>query len=585
MEGSHRLVVGGRPGRRVPPGDVVCALVLVLIVAATFCVAYGRTGVSAWRTPINYRGDSLFLLAYLKAASEGHVLPGASLEVPELNAPFAANWNDHPRTLRAVFALTGLLSRLVGLFAALNLLLLLAHVLAALSMFAVARHFGARREWAALAGLAFGLSHFLFWRSLWHLDLALVWHIPLCVMVVSWAFSTRGIALRSRRFLLAAAVTVIAAVHNPYYALFYVQFLFLAALAQVLRGRRQAALAPLALVAVLGLGFLLDNAGSLAYQLRHGFNQGASRPYGNLERFALKPLELLLAPPGFGLADWWRLVRVHWTGRIYRNEGESTYLGLVGAAGLLWLGGQSLARLLRRPAGRLHPTAGAVAWTMAFSIVGGLNQLAGLVGFDWLRGTNRLSVWILALVLLFLATRRLALSPRVSVLAAAVLAVIVLLDQVPFRGRWEGIVATRVRVEQDRAFVARLEAELPPRSMLFMLPVVDFPEGRRVLGADEYDHLRPFLFSRRLRFSFGSDVGRAREKWQRALEAQPTARMVQELESRGFAGVLVDRVAYPAEAAELIQEFGALGRPVILTSGDYSAIELHPAASVAQKPR
>ena len=54
---------------------------------------------------------------------------------------------------------------MMGLFAALNLLLLLAHVLAALSLYAVARYFGARPEWAFAGGVAFGLGHFLFWRT------------------------------------------------------------------------------------------------------------------------------------------------------------------------------------------------------------------------------------------------------------------------------------------------------------------------------------------------------------------------------------------------------------------------------------
>jgi hypothetical protein len=552
---------------------------LLLLLLGTFCVAYGRTSLAAWTTPIGYRGDSLFLAAYLKAARDGHVFPGASLVVPELNAPFEANWNDHPRTLRAVFLGAGFLSRVTGLFATMNLLLLLAHVLAALSFYAVARYLGARREWAFAGGAAFGLSHFLFWRTLHHLDLALCWHLPLCVLVVTWAFGRRGIPLRSRRFLVAVLVTALAALHNPYYACLYGQFLLFAAAAQAVRGAGRARIvAPLALAAVLIAAFLLDNAGSLAYQWRHGPHPGAARPYGNLERFALKPLELFIPPPGFGLADWGRVARVHWEQRIYRGEGGSPYLGVVGGATLAGLVALSVAGLLRRPAQAPPPAAVAIAWVLLYSILGGVNQILGLVGFLWLRGTNRFSVWILVLVLLFLVTRR---RGRWSLAAATLVVAIVLADQVPLRASAEGLRQTRLAVDGDEAFVKDLESSLPDGAMLFMLPLVEFPEGRPVLGAAEYDHLRPYLFSTRLRFSFGTDKGRLRESWQLETVARPTALMVSDLERYGFAGILLDRRAYPEGGGNYLAELAAAGRPPALAhpAGDYIFVPLRPAAA------
>jgi hypothetical protein len=549
----------------------------VLVTAATWVVAYGRTTRLAWSTPISYEGDALFLLAYLKAAADGHVLPGASLLVPELNAPFGANWNDHPRTLRPVFLFGGLLVRPLGLFATLNLILLAAHVLASLTFFTVARHLRARREWAFAGALAFGLSHFMFWRSIDHLDLALGWHIPLAVLVLSWAFSRRGIPLRSRRLPAAAGVAALAAVHNPYYAAMFAQFLVLAAIAQLVRRPRGPTLAPLALVVVLAVVFLADHAGSLAFQWEHGRNPGASRPYGNLERYSLKPLELLVPPPGFGLGDWGHLARVHWQQRLYRGEGGSPYLGLVGAAGLAGLAALSIVRVLRRPSRVPPPAALAVLWVLGFSMLGGLNQLLGVFGFLWLRGTNRYSVWILALVLLYLATRRVR--PRwLSQAGAGVACVVCVSDQVPMRADRGALVGLRTRVESDRAFVAGLQARLPREAMLFNLPVIEFPEGRPLPGVGEYEQLRPYLHSRGLRWSFGSDKGRPREAWRAAVVAQGTATMVSSLEACGFAGLLVDRRAYPPGADDILEELAALGRPVAASSAsrDFAFVPLHP---------
>jgi hypothetical protein len=562
---------------------VVWATALAALVVAGFCVAYGRTSLEAWRVPVSYHGDALFLTAYLKAARDGHVFPGASLTVPELNAPFEANWNDHPRTLRVVFLGAGLLSRATGLFLAMNLLLLLAHVLAALSLYGVARYFGARREWAFAGGTAFGLSHFLFWRTLDHVDVALAWHIPLCVLVLTWAFGRRGIPLRSRRFAVSALVTVVTAIHNPYYATLFGQFLLFAVAAQAIRkAGRARVVAPLALAGLLAGAFVVDNAGSLVYQLVHGANPAASRPYGNLERFALKPLELFVPPPAFGLAGWGRVMNVHWAGRLYRAEGGSPYLGIVAAGTLVGLVALTVAGLMRRPAQAPHPAALAIAWVLAYSILGGVNQVLGAFGFVWLRGTNRFSIWILVVALLFLVTRRFARRGGRAVLAALVVAIAVA-DQVPLRGGRPEIRRTALLVTGDRAFVTGVEAALPEGAMLFMLPLVEFPEGRAVLGAREYDHLRPYLHARRLRFSFGTDKGRPREAWQLEMVAHGPAQMTAELERYGFAGILLDRRAYPDDARDILDELAAAGRPATIAhaAGDYVLVPLRPASRPA----
>jgi hypothetical protein len=369
---------------------VACAAFLALAISAAFCMAYALTSASAWKVPISYHGDALFLTAYLKAARDGRVVPGASIEVPELNAPYGANWNDHPRTLRPVFLAAGVVARWTGLFAAMNALLLLAHVLSGVVFYAVARHCGARPEWASVGGLAYGLSHFLFWRSLDHVDLALAWHLPVCVLVIAWAFSRRGLPLRSGRFTVAGLTAIVTAFHNPYYACLFALFLLLAVAAQLVRARRRRlAWAPLLVVGLLVATFLADHAGSLAYQWHHGSNPAASRPYGNLERYAMKPIELVLAPPGFGLAQWGRLAGVYWTNRLYRGEGGSPYLGLLGAVALALLAWRSFAALSRRPAQPPPPAALGVAAVIGFSMLGGVNQLLGLFGFLWLRGTNR----------------------------------------------------------------------------------------------------------------------------------------------------------------------------------------------------
>jgi hypothetical protein len=563
----------------------VSAVLLALAVAGIWCLSTGRTSREAWRVPVEYTADAWFTLSLLRAAGDGHVPPFGRIEVPELGAPFAASWNDFIRQHKPQYWLAGQLVRWVGLFPAANLLVLLAAVLAALSFYAVARYFKARPEWAFAGACAFALSPFFFYRSLTHLTLAFDWPIPLAILVVSWAFGRRGLPTGSPRFGLAVLVALVAGFHNVYFAALFTQFLGLACLAQwLVRRARRPALGALALALLLPLTVAADNANLLLQSERQGPAATVRRPYGNLERYALKPLELLLPVGGSGLVPWRAAGPEYARSALVKGELGSVYLGLGGVVALLALAGTSARHALARPRRPVPGAALALAWVFAYSVVGGVNGLIGLTGFVWLRAAERHSAWILALVLLWaaVAVSRLLVGGRaLSVIAAAFALALTLADQLPPRTSASAVRETGSRVASDAAFAKSLEARLPAGSLLFQLPVVDFPEGRPVLGASDYEHLRPYLHTTRLRFSYGSDKGRPREAWQRRVEALEPAAMAEVLERIGFAGMVVNLKAYADRGQELRTTLADSGRSEAWQSPDHDFlfVRLHPAAS------
>lgn len=557
---------------------------LPVAVAAIVCVAYGRTTAAAWRVPVEYQGDSWPTLGLLKAAAEGHLAPLRPVAVPELGAPFDGDWNGYLRQHKMQYWLAGRLVRAVGLFPAANLLVPLAAALAAASFYLVGRYFRARPEWAAVGSLAFALSPFFFYRGLSHLTLAFYWPLPIAVLVVTWAFGRRGLAIRSPRFAAAVAIVLVAGLHNIYYAGLLAQFLGLAAVARAWRTKRPAAVVPpLLLLALLLATVLVDNANVVLAVSSGSPSTAMDRPYGNLERYALKPIELLLPISHPGLAPWAPLGAVYFRSALYRGEMGSAYLGLAGVLSLLGLAAAATAAYLQRPKRYVPAPFLAVAFVLAVSVVGGLNAVLGTLGIVWFRATNRYSVWILTVVLLWavLAISRSALARRRkrSVTAAAMAAVLVVADQVP-RTSADAIREVAARVASDAAFARSLEATLPPGAMLFQLPVVDFPEGPRVNRATDYEHFRPYLHSRHLRFSYGSDKGRAADAWQhRAAALEPEA-LAEALERIGFAGLLVNRKGYEDGARELRERLAASGRVEAWESadGDFLFVRLRPAA-------
>jgi hypothetical protein len=563
------------------------AVGLALAIAGLWCLVCQRTNVEAWKVPVNYAGDSWFTLATLKAARDGHIAPLVPIEVPELNAPYGANWNDFLRQHKLQLWLAGRLARLVGLFPASNLLLVLAAVLSGWAFYAVSRYFRARAEWAFAGALVFSLSPFFFYRSLPHLTLAFYWPIPLAILVVTWCFARRGMPIGSRRFWTAMGIAAVTGLHNIYFAGLLAQFLVLASGTQLWRKQRWGVvLAPMLLLGVLVAAVLFDNANMLLHTREHGSGLlSAGRPYGNLERHALKPIELLLPPAGVGLAPWRSTADAYYQGALYRGEMGSAYLGLAGIASLVWLLVVALRAYVRRPKGFPPAAFFAVAWVLAYSVVGGLNGLMGALGFVWFRATGRYSIWIMALVLLWAVVRvsRFPWLQRrpVSLLAALLVAGIALTDQV--RGRTASGEVQRLQrlTSADRHFVRTLEAALPAGAMLFQMPVVGFPEGPRIRGATDYEHLRPYLFSSKLRFSYGSDKGRPREEWQARVYDLPAEPLADAVEHSGFAGFLVNRKAYEDGGRELRDRLAATGRLEAWESpdGTFLFIRLRPSTA------
>jgi hypothetical protein len=563
--------------------------VLAGAIAAVWCLSYGRTSLGAWRVPVDYYGDSIgHTLAYLKASLDGAVRPLGVLTVPSLNAPFDANWNDFPRQHHVQFWAAGWLARGLGLFPTANLLLLLAHVLAAVSFYGVARYFRARWEWAFVGAAAFGLSPFLFYRSLAHLNLSYDWPIPLGVLVVTWCFGRRGLQPGSRRFAVALAVAAVTGFHHVYYVGLLGQFLVLASVMQALRrGRLAAIAAPLVVALMLIAGAALDNAGTFAYVWQHGRNAGGLvRPYGGLERFALKPIELVLPTGDTGLVPWRTLSTAYYHLALYRGELGSAYLGLAGIGALAWLVLSSLTARSGRPV-PAQGTRRALAWLLVYAVVGGVNGLLGTLGFVWFRATNRYSIWMLALLLLWAAVRlsRAGWTRRrpASLAAAAAACALVLLDQVPWHDPREAIHRWAGATTSDRLLVRSLEAALPRGAMLFQLPVADCPEGLRIGNAVPHEHFRPYLYAETLRFSYGTDKGRPREAWQRRVEALPPEAMARALEQIGFAGLLVNRKGYEDGGDELRRRMAAAGRSEAWESADrdFLFIRLTPVPSPA----
>jgi hypothetical protein len=560
--------------------DALRGCLVSLAVVLLAMGAFGRLRPSTWEEPLVYGGDYFAFLAGVKAARDGHVAPFRTIHIPELNAPHGADWNDFPNRQPTLLWVTGLLARRLGLFGAINLVTLVGPGLSALVFYLVSRRLRVRWEWAAAGAVVFALSPVYFLRAPIHLALVLYWHLPWCLLVSAWAFSRRGLAARGR-LVSGLGAALAAGLGNFYYAALFVQLLLFGALAQVLRRRPGAAAAPLVVAAVAVGTVAAENAYYLSYRFTHGPNPGAvTRGYGDVERFALKPLELLLPRPGRSFLDWGAPFAFYWSSTSSVGERGGAYLGLVGAGCLFVLLLRPFVDAIRGRPVVLSPAFLAATWVLAFSVVGGANAFLSLVAPPWLRATNRFSIVLLAIALFSTAITasraRFLRRPTARILVALAVAAFAVSDHATGAGQAIARAGRLREPVEDEAFTRQMEARLPRDGMVFMLPVQPFPEWPTPHLMGDYEHFRPYFFTSRLRFSYGADRGRPREDWQAAVEALPPAAMVEALERQGFAAIVLNRSGLAHEGEELLRALHAVGRPATVASGNLVLVPLEP---------
>ena len=391
--------------------EVFRIAVITLLATFLWCFINQRFTAESWQVPLEYGlkgvdADALGVMASIKASAEGDYIPGFIKRISRLGAPHYGNWSDYPVIEDWQFFLPGLLSKWIGLFAAVNVAVLVAQVLACVVFYISARLFGCAWHWAFAGAFVFGFSRFAFAREVHHLVITNYWHVPVCLLLIAWILQNKMGDWRGLRYLFTLGFAVFVGMQNPYYTNMFIQLAVFAGIYQYFRHGWRPVFQVAGMVAAAGFGFLLMTADTLWYRLQEGANPGGfMRQYIWLELSALKFVDMLIPPPDHPLFSG--LGQAYYQGVAFPGEvPPSCYLGLVAIACFVWLGAICFRRLvIEQPAKELPSEAWQISWIMAYSVVGGFNCLGGVFGVLMFRSSTRYCIFILAILLLFAARR------------------------------------------------------------------------------------------------------------------------------------------------------------------------------------
>jgi len=575
-----------------PPrgGGLVWRIVRLFLLALTVTVLWltieNRWGAN-FALPTRYWDDSPWSFLCTKLGMEDSLRLFGYIETEYLGAPFVGQLNDFPRTERIIYWVGGQISRLVGLFPASNIMTILAHILAGISFYLALRLWRVSRAFAWAFSLVYSfLPHMQ--KSHEFISFIFSGLLPLQLYVCWYIATTPIISIKSFRFKLAVVVSILTGFLGIYWIYLFFQLYLLAVLRRLIT-RRPDFIRSISPISITALVIVAMSGSFIIYKFHNGSNPSAvDRSYHDIEWQSLKPISMVLPLPGERVGGPIKniLQRYYALPRYDIGWGpEASYIGVVSILGVFFLSLKTVKSQMS--GGKTSLPFLAFIWILVYSSFGGLHSLISLVSnFYMLRGLSRYTAAIatigciyFAFIYSYLFVNRSRICGSVIVFSIALFAI--------SEQNYRSFLASRVGmyspetvgelVNADRDLAQRLENLLPVNSMIFMLPSIDFPEPANIPPYKYYHHVRPFLYTNALRYSYGSNKGRPQADWQHSVAALPYWEIAHTLETYGFSGILINREYYEDRGEALVQ---GLGRPIEFEQGidnEWVFIRLTPA--------
>jgi phosphoglycerol transferase len=309
----------------------------------------------------------------------------------------------------------------------------------------------------------------------------------------------------------------------------------------------------LVFVALTAGGVAASILPSLIYHWQAGGNnEVGQRNSTEGEVYGMKLAQLVLPVPRHRISKLGRLRADYENRGIHSNENSFSALGAAATVGFVFL----LGRMMFGTGGStgIHALNGLGTLNLAALLLGTMGGLGSIFSYlitPQIRCYNRISVYIACIsllaggLLLQQLSQRMFWSERPLRFRRLLLAILIagLVDQIP-RGTLPDYLGTESRWNNDAAFFGQIEAAMPDQAMIAQLPYQSFPENGPIAEMHDYEHLRGYLHSTRLRWSYGAMRGREADVWLADVAMHPYAEQVQRLAIAGFSGIYLDRFGY-----------------------------------------
>jgi hypothetical protein len=599
----------------------LCVLGYLVATAATVGILYYGMRLDLltyedYKAPFTYKHDALLIMPFVKATVER----GSHWRNERLGAPGIQELHDFPVIDHLHFAVIWVIGKVVeDPIVTFNVFYLLTYPLTTLTGMFVFRRFGLSIPAAGAGAILYAFQPYHYMREEVHYFLSAYYVVPLTLMVVlricegrlpfypQCPEGNRKFRRRDGLGWFGVVVAILTACAGAYYAFFACALLAAAGVyGWFVTGTWRSMASAAIMVGVIGAAGVANHAPTIVYQYHYGQNTRPTVRYSEeAEIYGMKIAQLVLPVGGH---NWLPLARVRSEydaiqRRPSQNENEWGAFGIVGATGFIAL--IVLAFVPRRRGWPLGALSAMTLFATLLGTVGGVGAVFNHLVSPQVRAVNRISIYIVFMALFavfwavdrYFATRkgrtRWLLWPGCVLIVS--LGLWDQLNNTWFRTPDQGMPKDRAKVAKqfwsDRKFFERMEAILgetadripaeyrddPPA--VYNYPFQYYPEAHPIRDAIfSYDHVRGYLHTKNVRWSFGAMTGREWDLRFRSMVDEPPDRLVDRIVAMGFRGLLVDtRALTPKEFEELDSQLvNILGTstPRIMHPGNYAFYDL-----------
>ncbi|MES2960937.1 MAG: hypothetical protein V4694_00965 [Pseudomonadota bacterium] len=565
-----------------------------------------------WQVDLNlpifdYSGDALFSVFEMKSVIDNRwFLTNDFIGFPQSLGQF--NLYDFPLQADSIHFL---IAKFFALFTSnpflvTNCFFLSGFALISATSFAVLRSFKISVFSAVIVSILYAFTPYHFSRNVTHLFLSNYLAIPLITMLALWimADKIRVISYNKKHqlcfapnlsFFIAAACCCVIAANGIYYAL-YATLIFV--FAWFLRDLKKDSFvgnisAPIALCSIIIFVLFLLYLPSFIYWFQNGGNGGVgNRDSIESEYYGLKIINLFL-PVANHYLDYLRNLRFVFNEALSQNgEQASESLGILASMGflflILWLFAQSQAgekSVLQKTIKKyslnendqklISNLAGLNLLSVLFATIGGFVMFIA-IPFPLIRSHARFSIFIAFFSLFVIAIifdKALKKKKLFAPIFILIILILAIFDQV---GQVSAPILQSEKMKSafisDRTFVQKIESTMPKDAMIFMLPILGFPEN-----AEPYDLLAGYLHSKNLRWSYPAIMNRPSSLWQHEVVKMNFVDFISEIKNKGFSGIylnqkmMAEEFSWP-EVRQLIKQLKQVAQEPPLVSADFNLL-------------
>lgn len=279
------------------------------------------------------------------------------------------------------------------------------------------------------------------------------------------------------------------------------------------------------------------------YKRNHIFTENIYRVFFEAELAGLKIVHLILNPKYF--LDYYSQA-------MLVNENRTSYLGIVGILGFCLLIIYILIKNKHKPLindykSRISLLSELNLFAVLLATIGGFASLFSYFISPMIRSYNRISVYIAFICILSFCIFIENIVKNRNLVFHMILSIILFVTLIDQAQNTKFYNKNEMEMYiNDKKYIEYIENVIPENSSIYQLPTISFndmePPVKSKYG--EYKHYRHFIgyiFSKKLKWSYGASYGRVENEWYDIVNKMETTNLLNEIYYAGFDGLYIDK--------------------------------------------